>query len=271
VAIIGGLYWKKGTTAAAWAGMLTGSLLSVGGIIAKQLQGYRLASWGKHLYLDHVGFFSSQVFSLGYPIRSLYFYLISFNGTQIAFGTMLVAVTVYVVVSLLTCRGDFNMDRMLHRGAYALAEEGIPKPAARALRKGIDWGGLIGYDENFTRADKWIAGSLFAWSMLLAGVEIVGSALYLLHPWPIGGWAAYWYFYVIFIPAIFAVIMAVWFTWGGITDAKVLFRKLSGERIDARDDGSVLNHQNQDELPVRPFEPSAGKETRSSVSPIDVS
>ncbi|NIM00571.1 MAG: sodium:solute symporter [Acidobacteria bacterium] len=35
--IIGGLYWKRGTTAAAWAAMLTGSGIAVGGIILHQL------------------------------------------------------------------------------------------------------------------------------------------------------------------------------------------------------------------------------------------
>jgi Na+/proline symporter len=36
-AIIGGLYWKRGTTAAAWAAMIAGMTLSGGGIILKQL------------------------------------------------------------------------------------------------------------------------------------------------------------------------------------------------------------------------------------------
>ena len=36
-AIIGGLYWKRGTTAAAWAGLVSGSTISVGSIIAKQI------------------------------------------------------------------------------------------------------------------------------------------------------------------------------------------------------------------------------------------
>jgi SSS family solute:Na+ symporter len=35
-AIIGGLYWKRGTTAGAWAALLTGAILSVGGIVLQQ-------------------------------------------------------------------------------------------------------------------------------------------------------------------------------------------------------------------------------------------
>jgi Na+/proline symporter len=36
-AILGGLYWKKGTTAGAWAGMITGSTLAVGGLVIQQV------------------------------------------------------------------------------------------------------------------------------------------------------------------------------------------------------------------------------------------
>jgi len=35
-AIIGGLYWKRGTTAGAWAALLTGSLLSIGSLVLQQ-------------------------------------------------------------------------------------------------------------------------------------------------------------------------------------------------------------------------------------------
>ncbi|MGD0781868.1 MAG: sodium:solute symporter, partial [Candidatus Aminicenantales bacterium] len=35
--IIGGLYWKRGTTAAAWSSMLTGSITAVGGIVIRQI------------------------------------------------------------------------------------------------------------------------------------------------------------------------------------------------------------------------------------------
>ena len=36
-AIIGGLYWSRSTTQGAWAGMLTGAILSVAGIVARQM------------------------------------------------------------------------------------------------------------------------------------------------------------------------------------------------------------------------------------------
>ena len=213
VAIIGGLYWKKGTAAGAWSGLLTGSLLSVGGIIAREI------------YQDKI----------------------PFNGTQIAFGTMLIAIAVYAVVSLLTCRENFNMDRMLHRGAYAVIKDQVGEAAMRPAGRKINWGKYIGYDENFTLGDKWIAGGLFGWSMLFTGVGIFGSIAYLIHPWPLWVWSEYWHYYVVVIPAVFAAVIAVWFTWGGILDVKVLFQKLSSEKVNPLDNGAVANHQNRDE------------------------
>ena len=41
--IIGGLYWKRGTTVAAWAAMITGAVIAVGGIILKQISAEWLA------------------------------------------------------------------------------------------------------------------------------------------------------------------------------------------------------------------------------------
>src|SRR5262249_50062540 len=41
-AIIGGLYWKKGTTSAAWAAMIAGSVLSISGIIYRQFDTHSL-------------------------------------------------------------------------------------------------------------------------------------------------------------------------------------------------------------------------------------
>ena len=35
--IIGGLYWKRGTTAAAWSAMIVGAVIAVGGIVIQQL------------------------------------------------------------------------------------------------------------------------------------------------------------------------------------------------------------------------------------------
>lgn len=210
VAIIGGLYWKKGTTAGAWAGLLTGSGLVTGGIIARQI-------WAD-----------------GFPL----------NGMQISFFGSISACIVYAVVSLLTCREDFNMERMLHRGAYAVESE---KKFETKSKKRVRWGKLIGLDEHFTFGDKLLAGGLFGWSMIWFGVFVVGTVWNLIAPWPIAVWSNFWFVVGIGIPIFFAFVTAIWFTWGGIRDIRLYFRRLREERVDALDNGMVVNHHNLDD------------------------
>jgi len=206
-AIIGGLYWKKGTTAGAWAGILTGSILSTGGILAKQFE------------------------------------MITYNGVEIAFGAMLIAIVTYVVVSRLTCRGDFNMDRMLHRGAYARADDKAPVTAPSKLT----WGRIIGYDENFTTSDKWVTGTLFWLSMTFFFIVLVGTIWNFVAPWSLAAWSGYYHFTTIFLSVFFAVATTIWFTWGGITDSLALFRQLRAEKVNVLDNGLVIDHRNLDE------------------------
>ena len=212
-AIIGGLYWKKGTTAGAWAGLLAGSTLSGGGILMRQFYGHT------------------------FPL----------NGTEIAFLASLIAVTLYVSVSLATCREDFNMDRMLHRGKYAVPAPVAGEQIAPAAKRKVTWGKLIGLDENFTRGDTWIAGSLFTWNMLWFAVFVVGSVWNLIAPWPDSAWSRFWHVAAIGLPVFISVVTAVWFTWGGVRDIRALFRHLSLERVNHLDDGTVVGHENLDE------------------------
>jgi SSS family solute:Na+ symporter len=241
VAIIGGLYWKKGTTAAAWFGMITGSLLAGGGVIAKELNHHGLGSAARDFYLGFLGPIPDGLATAGSMTRNWYLYLVSFDGVQIGFFAMLMAITVYSVVSLLTCRQDFNMERMLHRGLYATGE------ASTQPKHKVTWGKLIGFDENFTLGDKCIAGGLFGWSMIFLAFEIFGSIAYLIHPWPSWVWSEYWHFYVIVIPVIFALVITAWFTWGGIRDTISLFQRLESEKTNPLDNGAVVDHHNLDE------------------------
>ena len=227
-AIIGGLYWKKGTTAAAWAALLTGSLLSGGGILLRQIYGR------------------------AFPL----------NGMEISFYATILAITVYIVVSLLTHRTDFNLERMLHRGAYAIAEPGTAAAAApsRAIaRPRFQWSQLAGIDGDFTRGDRWIAGSLFGWTLSWFLVMALGTLWNFLHPWPPTFWTGFWQIAGIGIPTVVAIVTAIWFTWGGVRDIRLLFRRLAHKQVNHLDDGMVVNHQNLDETapPLSP-KPAVG-------------
>lgn len=78
--IIGGLYWKKGTTAAAWSSMIVGSTLAVSGVVIQQ-------------------------YKMDFFINGQWMYLIA----------ILSSCFTYIVVSWLTNKIDFDMSRMLHR------------------------------------------------------------------------------------------------------------------------------------------------------------
>lgn len=82
-AIIGGLYWKRGTTTAAWSAMISGALISGFGIIINSL-------------VDD-------------------FFI---NGQWFWFIAMVSAGTVFFLVSVLGPKKVHNMDKLLHRGSY---------------------------------------------------------------------------------------------------------------------------------------------------------
>jgi SSS family solute:Na+ symporter len=225
--IIGGLYWKKGTEAGAWTALLTGSTLAVSGILMRLLcrEGWLLDDW-----------FGGK----GFPL----------NGMQISFFASLVAAASYVVVSWLTCREDFNMSRMLHRGEYAKLKQAVGDAhelPATANRKVSIWGKLIGFDENFTLGDKWITGTMFGLSLWWVLIFAVGTVWNFIAPWPLHVWSTYWHIVGICYPVFMAVVTGIWFTWGGIRDIKDLFSRLKSEKVNHLDDGTVIGNQNLDE------------------------
>jgi SSS family solute:Na+ symporter len=211
--IIGGLYWKKGTTAGAWTGLLTGFVLSLAGIAAQEIYG--------------------REFTL--------------NGMQIFFFTMLASVGSYVAASMFTYREDFNMDRMLHRGAYARIAAAVGDQVEVAAGPKSKWGALIGYNANFTTGDKWIAGTQFAWVISFFAIMVVGTIWNLIQPWPLSVWSGFWFIVAIVIPVIVSIVTGVWFTWGGIVDMLDFFRRLRTEKVNPYDSGFVVAHQNLDE------------------------
>ena len=151
--ILGGLYWNRGTVEGAWAGMIAGSMLSVGGIALRNIV------WP--YYLPDLkamwpGVHAIQALPETFP----------FNGMQMAFGVAMFCVLLYVVVSLLSGREPIDMDRLLHRGKWAIENEGH-HPGQKAASVGpvpnLDTKGLplreklwrrLGVNRDFTRGDK---------------------------------------------------------------------------------------------------------------------
>ena len=227
----GGLYWKRGTTAGAWAAMIVGTSLAVLFNTVQPLWTtlqpimVRLAGGG------HLG----QYLMAHHDKCPI-------NGQQFSTGAALCALASYVVVSLLTCRKGFDMDRMLHRGKYAIASD---DDRVVPLIKGFRWGKLIGIDEHYSRSDKIIATGTFFYMLILKCISISILLWWLFFGAQSDDW---WFTFTIvtgiWIPIIVAVITTVWLTIGTVRDLIDLFRTLRTVGRNDADDGTVRNHQN---------------------------
>lgn len=155
--IIGGLYWKRGTTAAAWAAMITGSSIAVVGIIIHQLV--------KNFF-----------------INGQWFWLIA----------MVSSVVVYIAVSLLGRKQAFNMDKLLHRGKYVVEEEYkiLNVQPIRGLK-------MLGMGKEFSLTDKMIYIATYVWIFLWASIFIVGTIYNLTHNVSDSSWMKFWFFYLV--------------------------------------------------------------------------
>jgi len=199
-AIIGGLYWKRGTTAGAWTAMIVGSVMGVGGILLQQ-------------------------FWKDFPL----------NGQHIYFWTMCASIASYVGVSLLGPRRVHDMDKLLHRGKYADALSKSPTSESRfSLRK------LTGVGRDAPAFDKFVAYGTMAWSFGWVAVFVIGSVLGATTDWLTDGfWERFWWAKLILITGILGTVCTVWITFGGLRDALRLVRDLKAEKIDERDNGFV--------------------------------
>ena len=198
--IIGGLYWKRGTAAAAWSAMITGSVIAVGGIIVQQIR---------------PGFF--------------------INGQMFWGLAMAVSSIVYVVVSLATGRGQrvFDMDRMLHRGAHA---DGGAAVAADAIP--LRGWKVLGIGREFTRTDKIIYIATYAWTFAWSIVFVAGTIYNLTHDVGNGAWMSFWRVYV-WIYLIVSIFVLIWFSAGGFKNLGEMIRTLRTMTRDHGDSGFV--------------------------------
>ncbi len=255
--ILGGLYWKRGTAAGAWAAMLTGSILAIlGFIFMNYWVGVIYPSLAKSpAFLQWL---SGVVESISSPLEPIILWRVTpekffMNGQEIYFLTMISAIAAYVVVSLLTCREAFNMDRMLHRGQYARADEGLVQVDEAAQAKLPWWKKvfktLSGIDEQFTRGDKILSISVMVYSLGWGfGSWLVIVIWNAISPWPATWWVNWFFIANIIVASIIGLISTVWFSIGGTLDLMAMFKRLKTHRASELDDGRVIGHANADDV-----------------------
>ncbi|MBQ6473891.1 MAG: hypothetical protein IJJ33_18025 [Victivallales bacterium] len=161
------------------------------------------------------------------------------NSVEFAFFLSLLTFTLYIVVSLLTRREPFNLERMLHRGKYSL-------DGKRELK--LEWSlrnvfrMIIGITPEYSKGDRAIAYSMFAYSFVYGFcLRFLGTVIWnAITPWPIKYWS--WYFVIVNFVIFGAVtlVSSIWFGVGGVCGLLQLFRDLKARTaVNDLDDGRV--------------------------------
>ena len=240
--VIGGLYSRFGTTAGAYASILTGAVISGGGMLVQR-------NWPDHVYpfLERCGMIPAVtkiLETMSSPFEPWILWRMSevkfpINSTEIMFIAMLLSITMYCLVSWMTCRKPFNLERMLHRGKYAV--DGEVKHFEKwtfqnAYKK------IIGITPDYTFGDKCIAYGTFIWSFGISfGVFYIGTIIWnSFYRWPIEWWGWRLFILSVVVSCIIAIISTVWFMIGGIIDMKQMFHDLAARtQINELDNGMV--------------------------------
>lgn len=243
-----GLYWKRGTTAAAFASLLAGAFIAIIGILMQQ-------TWASHIYplleqrgwVKPVGDFLWNVSKPFHPYVEWKMNETKFpiNSVEIGFICNGVCIILYVIVSLLTCRKPFNMDRMLHRGIYSddadekNAAASDAKPAfslAKFLNKNF-----LGIDHQYTTGDKILAWSVFIWSFVYSflGCFLLVVIWNLISPWSVKWWSEFFFIKSFLVSGIVGVVSTIWFGICGTRDLFQLFKDLDAKETNVLDDGRV--------------------------------
>ncbi|MBP5531697.1 MAG: sodium:panthothenate symporter, partial [Lentisphaeria bacterium] len=214
--------------------------LSVGGVVTQR-------NWANHIYplLENLGWaepigrflenvsapFSPWIVWRMNPVK------FPINSTEIFFISMLASMSAYWIVSLITYRKPFDLDRMLHRGIWRVESE------ERNVQPKLRWrdipGRLIGITAEYTTADRVIAWGVFFYNIVFSfGIAFVGVLIWnLVSSWAPHAWGNYFLWVWLIIPGIAAVFSAVWFSIGGVIDLRRMFIDLAKRKTDFSDNG----------------------------------
>jgi solute:Na+ symporter, SSS family len=231
--IIGGLYWRRGSTAAAWTAMTIGIVMSTYGILAK----------------DHSAKAFLETSMLGGPLDAIARATLWINanawlsGQVLGFIAAITAITAYTVVSLMGKHAEFDLDRMLFRGRW---KEALPASEAdfrEEPREGPPrWMLKLGFTREYSKVDTWITWATVSWPLFWTAVLVVGSVFALSGTITKETWVGFWHVYTWLIFSVGCVIV-IWFTIGGFRDLARMYAHLKRYGADERDDGSVRERE----------------------------
>ena len=248
-----GLYWKRGTSAGAFSALILGAAAAIAAIFAQKYWVSALYPWlAAHGFGPGLDRLLRALCSPFEPYVHWEFSADKFpiNSVEVGVMTQVFTLLVYIVVSLATCRVPFNMDRLLHRGAYANERERSREAAHVPIFQRI-----LGIDGNYTRGDKALAWSVFlysfGWGFCVCFLGNVAwhflGAKGILPAQPESWWGIWFFIGSLCIACVIGIVSTVWFGICSTHDLLRLFRDLeareqAGGGLNALDDGRVEGH-----------------------------
>jgi hypothetical protein len=242
--VLFGLYSRFGTTAGAYAALIFGSGTTITGILIQR-------NWSDIVYpfleahklVEPVSRFFETVSSpfAPYIVWKINPYKFPMSSYELMLLANIMGISAYVIVSLLTYKEPFNLDRMLHRGIYdteGKAALKTPWTVRNVFSK------LIGITPEYSKGDRIIAWSVFIYSFVYQlGVCFLLVLIWnIISPWPAIWWSHYFYITSILVSAVIGIVSTVWFLTGGIIDLRRLFRDLADRKANPLDNGMVAGH-----------------------------
>ena len=239
--IVFGLYSRFGTTLGAWVSLLTGLGMSVFGQVVQRNWADVICPWlERHDLVSGVDKVLRTLSSPFYPVIDWKMDAVKcpVNSYEWAFITSMVTLGLYILVSYLSLKEPFNLERMLHRGKYSLdGERNITTPWtwSNLYKK------LIGITPEYTFWDRVIAWFYFVYSIIYSflGTFLLVVIWNAVKPWPASWWGNYFLVTFLVIPCILAAITAVWFSICGVIDLRAMFHDLATRTVNHLDNGQV--------------------------------
>ncbi|QQL45425.1 sodium:solute symporter family protein [Sulfuriroseicoccus oceanibius] len=232
--LIGGLYWKRGTTLAAWTSGIVGVVWTLAMFVLTQL---RDAMSGKTEGVSSWGIWLAENLPHGEWIAA---HLP--NGQWVWGLSMAICSVTYVVVSLVV-PNEFDLPYLLGRAERAgevLDESTLERRAERS--RIWRW---LGISEKFSRGDIAIALITYVWNALWVLVFVGVTGFVVIHRLVTGAWfdfGSFWieYWHVVFwIRIVVAAMLTVWLAIGGFGDLGRMMGRLRNRTQDDEDDGFV--------------------------------
>ena len=240
--IICGLYWRRATTAGAWCAMCSGVVMGTLSFLLTKFWEDPIYPYLSDHHPDLLKQFALILEGAGSALPFVNWEMsphrFPISGQEMFFASILLAIGSYILVSLLTCRKPFDLDRMLHRDSGAAAP---PAPKEKKFR----WSRLAGITAEYSRSDRILAWSVVIWTgytFFIFLFQLIANTCFGF--WSDETWFTWFEYYTIWLNLLIGAVTTVWFTWGGIRDLVRLFRQLKSldRTADAEDDGRVAEH-----------------------------